>query len=119
MLNSVDLPQPDGPISETNSPGATSNETSSTAVTPPSAVAKRLTMRSTRSSGSAMSALPARNVGGARRRRAARDAHVDDGHAARGDVRDGALERAVELGRRRDRPVPGRALRAADRREVD
>ena len=32
MLNSVDLPQPDGPITERNSPGPTLNETSSTAV---------------------------------------------------------------------------------------
>ena len=31
MLKSVDLPQPDGPMIETNSPGATPNETSSTA----------------------------------------------------------------------------------------
>jgi hypothetical protein len=31
MLNSVDFPQPDGPISETNSPSPTSNETPSTA----------------------------------------------------------------------------------------
>ena len=32
MLNSVDLPQPDGPITPTNSPGATDSETLSTAV---------------------------------------------------------------------------------------
>jgi hypothetical protein len=36
-LNSVDLPQPDGPITARNSPGATSNEMWSTAVTTPSA----------------------------------------------------------------------------------
>ncbi len=36
MLNSVDLPQPDGPMIETNSPGATLNEMSSTAVIGPS-----------------------------------------------------------------------------------
>ena len=35
MWNSVDLPQPDGPMTETNSPGATSKDTSSTAVTAP------------------------------------------------------------------------------------
>src|SRR5215831_14843179 len=50
MLNSVDLPQPDGPMIDTNSPGATENETSSTAVTGPSRVAKRLVTRSTSSS---------------------------------------------------------------------
>ena len=37
-LNKVDLPQPEGPITERNSPGLTSNETSSTAVIGPSAV---------------------------------------------------------------------------------
>src|SRR5690242_12074467 len=47
MLNSVDLPQPDGPMIDTNSPRATRNETSSTATTEPSAVAKRLTICST------------------------------------------------------------------------
>ena len=31
-LNSVDLPQPDGPITDKNSPGLTLNETSSTAM---------------------------------------------------------------------------------------
>ena len=42
MLNSVDLPQPDGPMMETNSPGAMVNETSSTAVTVPSRVTRAL-----------------------------------------------------------------------------
>src|SRR5215470_4025684 len=46
-LNSVDLPQPDGPITPTNSPGLTSNETWSTATIGPSGVSKRLTMSST------------------------------------------------------------------------
>src|SRR6266567_2612192 len=49
MLKSVDLPQPDGPMIETNSPWATENETSSTAVIGPSRVAKRLLTRSTSS----------------------------------------------------------------------
>ena len=35
MLSSVDLPQPDGPMSETNSPGCTSSDTSLTASTAP------------------------------------------------------------------------------------
>ena len=51
MLNRVDLPQPDGPITARNSPGATSNEMWSTAVTTPSGVSKCLTMSSTTSSG--------------------------------------------------------------------
>ena len=50
MLKSVDLPQPDGPMIETNSPGATENETSSTATISPSPVAKRLVMLRTSSS---------------------------------------------------------------------
>ena len=51
MLNRVDLPQPDGPMTETNSPGATSNETSSTATTPSATLPKRLVTRSTASTG--------------------------------------------------------------------
>src|SRR6266404_4135596 len=49
ILNSVDLPQPDGPIMETNSPGAMEKEMSSTAVIAPSLVLKRLVTRSTSS----------------------------------------------------------------------
>src|SRR5215475_3600868 len=47
MLKSVDLPQPEGPITPTNSPGATERETPSTAVTTPSGVSNRLVMWST------------------------------------------------------------------------
>ena len=50
MLNKVDLPQPDGPITARNSPGATVNDTLSRAVTPSSALPKRMTMSSTTSS---------------------------------------------------------------------
>src|SRR6478735_7926162 len=46
-LNKVDLPQPEGPMIPTNSPGATLNETWSTAVSTPSGVSKRLTISST------------------------------------------------------------------------
>src|SRR2546422_4906223 len=49
MLNSVDLPQPDGPMMDTNSPGAMEKEISSTAVIAPSLVLKRLVTRSTSS----------------------------------------------------------------------
>src|SRR5215510_5394638 len=47
MLNRVDLPQPEGPITPRNSPGATESETPSTAVTTPSGVSNRLVMLST------------------------------------------------------------------------
>src|SRR5437867_12752069 len=50
MLNSVDLPQPDGPMMDTNSPGAMEKEMSSTAVIAPSLVMKRLVTASTSSS---------------------------------------------------------------------
>src|SRR5262249_3459771 len=46
MLNRVDLPQPLGPMTATNSPLATSSETESTAATGPSAVAKDFDTRS-------------------------------------------------------------------------
>src|SRR5262245_4999617 len=47
MLNRVDFPQPDGPITAMNSPGRTLSDTCSTAVSGPSGVSKRLTMSST------------------------------------------------------------------------
>ncbi len=53
MLKSVDLPQPDGPITATNSPCFTSSETLSSACTTPRSVSKRLVMRSTSSKGRA------------------------------------------------------------------
>src|SRR4051794_19268146 len=104
MLNSVDFPQPEGPITDRNSPGATASETWSTAVTLPSAVSKRLTM-STTSSACGGSAAPAdarkrvaigsgtardtwRQRGRHRRRIARLDAHIDHRDAAcldRGD----------------------------------
>src|SRR5579862_9104435 len=99
-LNKVDLPQPDGPITARNSPGATVNDTSSRAVMPPSAVAKCMTMLSTTRIAGAGSACGSgvtrlvvettaigrfRSVPGARHRRrhdggvARLDAHIDDG----------------------------------------
>src|SRR5262245_60092699 len=73
MLNRVDLPQPDGPITPRNSPGATDSETPSTAVTTPSGVSNRLVMLSTvriaaagaaaRSVGIAMTAMASRVPG--------------------------------------------------------
>src|SRR5262245_61037291 len=51
-LNSVVLPQPDGPITAKNSPGETLSETWSTAVSTPSGVSNRMTMSSTTRMGS-------------------------------------------------------------------
>src|ERR1700680_3610896 len=56
MLNKVDLPQPDGPSTARKSPGATVNDTLSSAVTPSSALPKRMTMSSTTSSAGLLSA---------------------------------------------------------------
>src|SRR5882757_6808135 len=47
ILKSVDLPQPEGPITPTNSPGATDSETPSTAMMAPSGLSNRLVMLST------------------------------------------------------------------------
>src|SRR5262249_3035985 len=47
ILKSVALPQPEGPITPTNSPGVTDSDTPSTAVTTPSGVSNDLTMLST------------------------------------------------------------------------
>src|SRR5215467_3694573 len=47
MLNRVDLPQPDGPITARNSPGETVNDMRSTATRGPSGVSKRLETLST------------------------------------------------------------------------
>src|SRR5262249_23239017 len=47
ILNKVDLPQPEGPITARNSPGCTPSETRSTAIRGPSGVSNCLTMSST------------------------------------------------------------------------
>src|SRR5262249_57004576 len=60
-LNSVDLPQPDGPITPRNSPGATVSDRLSTAVRIPSGVSNCLVTPSTTSTASALpgaAALP-------------------------------------------------------------
>src|SRR5215470_2647643 len=59
MLNRVDLPQPDGPITARNSPGATVNEMRSTATSGPSGVSKRFDTSSTTRIGSAVCAAGA------------------------------------------------------------
>src|SRR5215475_4567883 len=47
ILNNVDLPHPEGPITARNSPGRTLSETRSTAISGPSGVSNCLTMSST------------------------------------------------------------------------
>src|SRR6478736_1965538 len=51
MLNSVDFPHPDGPMTDTNSPSPTSSETPSTASSASAPSPKRLTMSVTASIG--------------------------------------------------------------------
>src|SRR5580704_677138 len=123
MLNKVDLPQPDGPITAKNSPGATSNDTLSSAVSSPSAVTKRIAMLSaTRMAGGACVTSIARSlvervailwaivaaaegsVAGAGHGRghdggvAGLDPHIDDGDAAGVDRRNGLFQNAGKLG---------------------
>src|ERR1700732_1025202 len=122
MLNRVDLPQPDGPITARNSPGATVNDTLSSAVTPSSALPKRMTMSSTTSRagplsvcGSGVTRLAVDTVAmvwpfgvlisGARHRLrhdrgiARLDSHIDDGDVAGIDFGDRLLQRHREIGR--------------------
>src|SRR5579862_3396776 len=142
MLNKVDLPQPDGPITARNSPGATVNDTLSSAVTPSSALPKRMTMSSTVSSAGLLSAC--RNVvtrlavdtvamlwpfgvliSGARHRLrhdggvARLDADIDDGDIAGIDFGDGLFQCRREVGRLGDRAKADGALGAAHGGEID
>src|SRR5262245_61773542 len=63
MLNRVDLPQPDGPITARNSPGATVNDMRSTATSGPSGVSKRFDTSSTTRIGSAAATAGSRRAG--------------------------------------------------------
>src|ERR1700730_3473026 len=142
MLNSVDLPQPEGPITARNSPGATVNDTLSRAVTPSSALPKRMTMSSTASSagplsvcGSGVTRLAVDTVAmvwpfgvlipGARHRLrhdggiARLDADIDDGDIAGVDFGDRLLQRRREIGRFGDRAKADGALGAAHGGEID
>src|SRR5580693_8980280 len=142
MLNKVDLPQPDGPITARNSPGATVNDTLSSAVTPSSALPKRMTMSSTTSSagplstcGSGVTRLAVETVAmvwpfgvlisGARHRLghdrgiARLDADIDDGDPAGIDFGDRLLQCRAEVGRIRDRAKAYGALGAAHGGEID
>src|SRR5579883_539374 len=62
MLKRVDLPQPDGPITARNSPGATLNDMRSTATIGPSGVSKRLETSSTTRMASAGRGASARRL---------------------------------------------------------
>src|ERR1022692_895010 len=141
MLNTVDLPQPDGPMMDTNSPGAIENDTSSTAVIVPSPVMKRLRPRSTASrrepresitsvaapeggAGStvigSVGAAPTLHKRGAHRRGVARlHAHVDNRDAAVQRRAHRLLQRGHERIELPNRTPALRALRPCDGREID
>src|SRR5665213_500880 len=136
MLNKVDLPQPDGPITARNSPGATSNETLSSATTSPSGVAKRITMSSTtriavsagwtgitrslvETSAIGRSASGARHGSRHDRGIARLDAHIDHGYVACIDRRDGLFQHGRQIARLGDRAEADRALGAAHGGEID
>src|ERR1700688_4636855 len=140
MLNKVDLPQPDGPMIDTNSPGAIENDTSSTAVITPSWVTKRLLTRSTSRSrasrerttsvaaagdradspiiGSTAVAPILRKRGGHRRGIAPLDPNVDDGDAAVLHRADGLLQRWRERVQLLDRAPALRTLSASYRGKI-
>src|SRR5262245_5212224 len=139
MLNRVDLPQPDGPITAMNSPGRTLSDTCSTAVSGPSGVSKRLTMSSTMRmpslaavaaglaadvgiaairpvSGLNRSTAAVRLVSGDRgsdaRRIARLDVHVDDRHLAGIDGGNRVGIDLTQFGDVLDRPETTRTLGA-------
>src|SRR5579864_823840 len=142
MLNKVDLPQPDGPITARNSPGATVNETLSSAVMLPSAVPKRMTMSSTTRIADPLSACGsgARRlavdtvamvwpfgalISGARHRLrhdrgvARLDADIDHGDAAGVDFGDRLCQGRRQIGGLGDRAEAYGALGAAHGGEID
>src|ERR1700693_2781512 len=133
MLNKVDLPQPDGPMIDTNSPGAIENDTSSTAVITPSLVTKRLLTRSTSSRRtsreSAASAAAGggadspiigstaailRKRGGQRRGIAPLHTNVDDRNRTVVHSANGFFQRGCERDQHLDRPPGLRTLCASD-----
>src|ERR1700683_2020957 len=142
MLNKVDLPQPDGPITARNSPGATVNDTLSSAVTPSSALPKRMTMSSTVNNAGPLSACGSGItrllvdmaamfwpmgvlISGARHRLshdggiARLDSHIDDRDVAGIDLGDRLFQRRREIGGFCDRAEADGALGAAHGGEID
>src|SRR5215472_19058290 len=136
ILNRVDLPQPDGPITDKNSPGVTVKETWSTAVIVPSGVANRLTTSSTtRNAGCVAgttsagrvvataigtpSAFETRHPGYRRGGVTGLDAHVDDGDLSPFHRFDRLRESDLEIADRGDRPVAPRTLRSSHAGEIN
>src|SRR5690242_14810282 len=126
-LKSVDLPHPDGPMTDRNSPGWTLSETLSTAVIGPSGVSKRTMMSfATRmasltdaSDGIAALLALARHRRGRGGGVAGLDAHVDDGNRAGLDRGNGLRKRGREIGDGGHRTEALRALRARHGCEID
>ena len=142
MLNRVDLPQPDGPITAKNSPGATSNETLSSAITRPfgrvephddvfddqdraaAACGSRQSTRFARRDDGhrvGLVSLPARVIARVIDRRVAGlDAHIDDRDLAGIDARRSPFPSiAGEIAGPGDRAETDRALGAAHGGEID
>src|SRR3974390_503930 len=126
-LNKVDLPQPEGPMIERNSPCRTLNETLSTAVTGPSAVSNRTATSSAVRIASAaalrvvcsMSVALAGHRGGHHRGITGLHAHVDDGQSAGLARGDRLFEHTGQIADCGDRSERGGALRSCHRGEVD
>src|SRR4051794_1676363 len=127
-LNKVDLPQPDGPMIERNSPCRTLNETLSTAVTGPSGVSKRTDTSSavrivsvlTREGALWSISLALAQHGAGHDRRVTRlDAHVDDGDRAVFHRGDGLLKHVRQIPDSVHRPECSGALRARHGGEID
>src|SRR5262245_10280227 len=125
-LNKVDLPQPDGPMTDRNSPGRTLSDTSSTAVIGPSGVSNRTTMLSATRMASLADALDiAALLAFARHRRsgcggvARFDTDIHNGHRA-GLNRGECLGKCGrEVGNCRHRTKALRALCAGHGCEID
>src|SRR6516165_289775 len=126
-LNSVDLPQPDGPMTERNSPDLTLNDTLSTAVIGPSAVSNCTTtpsatsMASFDANGTGIGRLVARSGHhcGYGRSVTRFDPDIDDGHSAGFDGSDCLFKCWSEFGDSGDRAEALSALRTRHAGEVN
>src|SRR6185503_5301672 len=126
-LKRVDLPQPDGPMTDRNSPGRTLSETLSTAVIGPSGVSKRTTISSATRMASLVDAFDgmvgllalARHRCGRGSGVAGLDADVDDGNCAGLDSGNGLRKGRHKVGHRIHRTEALRALCAGHGGEVD
>src|SRR4249919_1412090 len=126
-LKRVDLPQPDGPMTDMNSPGRTLSETLSTAIIGPSGVSKRTTISSATRMASLVEAFDgmvallalARHRCGRGSGVGRLDADVDDGNRAGLDRGNGLRKGGREIGDRVHRTKALRALCAGDGGEID